>query len=726
MRIFYFFLLIAFALLFSFTALVTAQVWEESSNGLAPPQMEAGNTDLEFADVNRDGNVDLLCIGDHGSPYINTNEHGIMVWFGDGTGNWLIYQNGNFGYGGIAVGDVNNDGFDDVGYGMHHNYSGEDFGDQLIEVALGDGTGLNWTPYDDGLATNGESWGMFGTDFADIDADGLLDLVSVSFGAGSGIHVYRNNGDGTWTQTYGYNGGNSGLYVEFGDMNGDGYPDIASTNGDSGIFINDGTGDYEVLVGGGITPPSYYGYEDIALGDVDNDGRDDVAIVTPGGRVEVWKLNEDGTIWTDLTHGLNAYPDLQMVDIADMDGDGMLDIIGYGNGNVGIFSGDGGFSWTLLYGFATTNPGYAKAFRAGSDIDNNGYGDIALVSEEGNWPNERNHCRAYKEISTPTELTVVNEYPHGNEVIRGGSAGWVEWISAVPMGQSTEVDIEFSSTGPEGPFTVLASGLPNNGKHQLHWPLVNSPNCYLRLTVHGETEVSAITPAAFEIRSGISSDLSIDMIPDNPPITVPQGGSFSYTGILANNTDQPQNTDVWLMLDVPGIGEYGPISRYNNVPLSPDEIITLEGITQFVPNYAPLGEYNYIANCGDYPSTIIDQASFMFTVVAPSRGDIDNWEVTEWFNSDDKTAPSVMELCSNHPNPFNASTNIRFELSGDARVNLSVYNLLGQRIATLLDRNLPAGEHAIGWDAVRYSSGVYFYKLEVEDKVFIKRMTLLK
>ena len=93
----------------------------ESSSGLETPEMEGGRTELEMVDVNADGNIDILSIGDHGSPYINTSEHGIMVWFGDGTGNWSVYQNGSFGYGGICVGDVNNDGFMDVGYGMHHN-----------------------------------------------------------------------------------------------------------------------------------------------------------------------------------------------------------------------------------------------------------------------------------------------------------------------------------------------------------------------------------------------------------------------------------------------------------------------------------------------------------------------------------------------------------------------------------------------------------------------------
>ncbi len=115
-------LIILFTGIFLIVTFIYALDYLESSSGLGTPELEAGRTEIEFADINNDGDIDILSIGDHGSPYINTNEHGVMVWFGDGQGNWSVYQNGNFGYGGIAIGDLNNDGHMDIGYGMHHNY----------------------------------------------------------------------------------------------------------------------------------------------------------------------------------------------------------------------------------------------------------------------------------------------------------------------------------------------------------------------------------------------------------------------------------------------------------------------------------------------------------------------------------------------------------------------------------------------------------------------------
>jgi len=91
-----------------------------------------------------------------------------------------------------------------------------------------------------------------------------------------------------------------------------------------------------------------------------------------------------------------------------------------------------------------------------------------------------------------------------------------------------------------------------------------------------------------------------------------------------------------------------------------------------------------------------------------------------------ENAPSSYALGDNYPNPFNAQTNIIMDIPKAGEARLEVYNLLGQKVATLIDGNIEAGHHTISWDANEYSSGIYFYKLTVGEQVFTKRMTLLK
>ncbi len=83
-------------------------------------------------------------------------------------------------------------------------------------------------------------------------------------------------------------------------------------------------------------------------------------------------------------------------------------------------------------------------------------------------------------------------------------------------------------------------------------------------------------------------------------------------------------------------------------------------------------------------------------------------------------------LFQNYPNPFNPVTVISWQLAASRQVNLSIYNILGQKVATLLSEKQNAGKHSIEWDASGYSSGVYFYRLQAGDFVQTKRMLLIK
>jgi hypothetical protein len=88
--------------------------------------------------------------------------------------------------------------------------------------------------------------------------------------------------------------------------------------------------------------------------------------------------------------------------------------------------------------------------------------------------------------------------------------------------------------------------------------------------------------------------------------------------------------------------------------------------------------------------------------------------------------PSAYALQQNYPNPFNPSTIIRFELPHASAVSLTVYNVLGQEVLTLIEEEKPAGIYDVQFSAAHLSSGMYMYRLRAGDFVSTKRMLLLK
>jgi hypothetical protein len=383
-----------------------------------------------------------------------------------------VVQTGSFGYGGVALGDVNGDGAIDAGYGMHHNYASGDLGDQILEVALGDGTGTAWVAWDDGLATNGETWGMFGSDFADFDADGDLDLASNSFGCCAGVHVYLNQGDGTWVQSFGFTGGNSTQDLATGDVNGDGFADIAVAHQSQTVYLGDGAGGF-TGADGNLPPGGNLGRKGPSLGDVDSDGGDDLAVVTSTGGVAVWRWNGPGN-WVSASGGLPASGTYETTQLFDMDGDGLTDLVAFGRGLLTVWRGDGAGQWTPAASLSTPTPGYISALRVGGDADRNGFPDIALIDEEGPIFSSRNKAHFYKEATAPSALAIRPVRPRPAATLRAGAVAFIDWIAAVPGGEGGIVALDLSLSGPGGPWTPIAAGLANGGRHQWVVPPASS------------------------------------------------------------------------------------------------------------------------------------------------------------------------------------------------------------------------------------------------------------
>jgi len=83
-------------------------------------------------------------------------------------------------------------------------------------------------------------------------------------------------------------------------------------------------------------------------------------------------------------------------------------------------------------------------------------------------------------------------------------------------------------------------------------------------------------------------------------------------------------------------------------------------------------------------------------------------------------------LDQNYPNPFNPSTKISWQSTVSGRQTLKVYDLLGTEIATLVDEFKPAGKYNVQFNSNNFSSGIYFYKLQVGQYSKTKKMVLIK
>lgn len=88
--------------------------------------------------------------------------------------------------------------------------------------------------------------------------------------------------------------------------------------------------------------------------------------------------------------------------------------------------------------------------------------------------------------------------------------------------------------------------------------------------------------------------------------------------------------------------------------------------------------------------------------------------------------PREFALAQNYPNPFNPATTIQFALPSPARVKIAVFNVLGAKVADLVDADYEAGYHNVTFDAQNHSSGIYFYQIAAGKFSAVKKMMLLK
>jgi len=100
-------------------------------------------------------------------------------------------------------------------------------------------------------------------------------------------------------------------------------------------------------------------------------------------------------------------------------------------------------------------------------------------------------------------------------------------------------------------------------------------------------------------------------------------------------------------------------------------------------------------------------------------------------DDDDNLKPLKFNLEQNHPNPFNSATTIIYSLETRSKVNIAIFNILGQKIRTLIDNTESAGYHSVNWDGRDYSgtpvaTGIYFYQISAGEYTQTRKMVMLK
>jgi len=176
---------------------------------------------------------------------------------------------------------------------------------------------------------------------------------------------------------------------------------------------------------------------------------------------------------------------------------------------------------------------------------------------------------------------------------------------------------------------------------------------------------------------------------------------------------------------------------WNNEPLSDYDWYVMLSDGLWLTDPPSPNDYKYLQKTGPFliPSNDSIRIVFAFGIgegVADLR---DNLSVAQWLFDNGYTWTSVYDseinaqsvfLLQNHPNPFNAQTTIEYELPEAGLVRIDIYDMLGRKIKTLVDEEKQAGQHQFVWDASRYSSGVYFYRIEAGNFTETRRMILLK
>lgn len=285
--------------------------------------------------------------------------------------------------------------------------------------------------------------------------------------------------------------------------------------------------------------------------------------------------------------------------------------------------------------------------------------------------------------------------PNTNVTLQGGSTHTVTWnvanTSASPV-NCANVNILLSTNGGQTFPTVLLSSTANDGTEDVIIP--NTPFTTARIKVEAVGNIFFdISNVNFTIEETVPVEL-VSFIANR----IENGIELNWkTATETNNSgftiERSRDEENFVQIGfVPGKGTTTELSNYS-----------------FIDNDIEVGKYFYRLKQTDFDGTFV-----YLNVVSVEIG-----------------LPKQFQLSQNHPNPFNPTTTIKFQLPVDANVKIELFNSIGQKVDELFNNDLSGGVHEVTFSASNLSSGIYYYTMNAIGKdgnnfTSTKKMILMK